>query len=155
MHSTLGLEIDGMRRQAVRWPALGAVLALAAGALCLHLGPPWPRSAMVAIVALAGLAAWTGWRGGRCVASGRLRVDASGRAHWLASTAGSEHDRIVPLEPWRWRLGAEEIWLLARDPQRRRIELRMGRADCDDNQWRALRRWLVWAGREALPRVHT
>ena len=147
MHSTLGFEIAGMRRQAARWPGLGAVLALAAGGLCLHLGPPWPGAALAAILALAALAAWTGWRSGRCVESGRLRVDPSGQAHWVAASAADVPDRVAALAPWRWQLGSGEIWLLARDDRGRRLELRLDRRDCGDGQWRSLRRWLVWMGR--------
>lgn len=143
-HSTLGFEIEGIRRQAARWPVLGAVLALAAGGLCVYQGPAWPETALAGALAVAALAAWTGWRSGRCRESGRLRVASSGRAHWLARGFG--HDG-VPVEPWRWRLGTGEIWLLARDEGGRRLELRLDRTACDECQWRALRRWLVWAGR--------
>jgi hypothetical protein len=133
-----------------------------AGVLCVALGPPWPASALVVVLGAAALAAWTGWRSGRLVEAGRLRVDAAGRASWLAASAGANPGRSLddprrasPIEPWQWQLGADEVWVLARDAHGARLALRMGRPDCDEHQWRALRRWLVWLGRSGPERART
>lgn len=152
MHSTLGFEIDRVRRQGARWPGSGAALALSAAALCVLLDPPLPGQVLALLVAIASLAAWAGWRSGRCRDTGRLLVDPAGEARWLAARSAAA---AVPLVPRQWQLGSGEVWLLARDGEGARLHLRMGRCDCDEGQWRALRRWLVWSGRGAPKAVRT
>lgn len=146
MHSTLGLDIGSVRRQRVRWPGLGAVLALAAAGLLIALDPPLSIPMLGLLVSAACLAAWAGWRAGAASESGRLLVDAAGNAGWLGFPA-SRRARAVPIVPRQWQLGTSEIWLLVEDGQGSRLHLRLGRSGCDEHQWRALRRWLVWSGR--------
>lgn len=143
MHSALGLDIGSVRRQRVRWPGLGAALALGAAALLVMLDPPLPVPTLGLLVSAACLAAWAGWRAGATSESGRLLVDAAGNASW----ASPWRARAVPVVPRQWQLGGSEIWLLAEDGQGGRLHLRLGRSSCDEHQWRAVRRWLVWAGR--------
>src|SRR5690606_32155924 len=84
MHSTLGLDIGAVRRQRARWPGLGGLLALAAAGFCLVLAPPVSAPLLGLIVSAAGFAAWAGWRAGVATESGRLIVDPSGNAGWIA-----------------------------------------------------------------------
>ena len=154
MHSTLGFSIEGVRRQRARWPRLGAILALAAGALCILLDPALSELVLAALVAVAAGSAWTGWRSGARRQSGCLRVDAAGGAHWHPAGAGMDAAAPLVLAPRRWQLGADEIWLLAHGLDGQRLHLRMGRRDCDEARWRALRRWLVWSGRAGPKAVH-
>jgi hypothetical protein len=146
LHSALGFEIGPVRRQKARWPGLGGLLALAAGALCVILQPPLPAPVLAMVLLAAGVAAWAGWRSGRSSASGRLLVDPAGNAGWVAESA-SDRAAAVPIVPRRWQLGSDEIWLLAEDGRGARLHLRLSRPACDECQWRALRRWLVWSAR--------
>ncbi|MFA7503749.1 MAG: hypothetical protein WCZ28_03530 [Burkholderiaceae bacterium] len=146
MPSTLAFDIGPVRRQRARWPGVGAVLGLSAAGLCILLDPPLPASVLGLLVVLAVLLAWAGWRSGRPSGSGRLLVDPAGNAAWLAAPGG-DPARAVALVPRRWQLGAAEIWLLAEDRRGLALHLRLGRRDCDERQWRAMCRWLVWTGR--------
>lgn len=146
MYSTLGLDIGPVRRQRVRWPGFGGLLALAAAALLILLDPPLSTPLLGLLVAAAAVAAWAGWRAGAATESGRLLVDPAGSAAWLADP-GEDPARAVPIVARQWQAGTNEIWLLAEDRQRGRMHLRLDRSSCDERQWRAVRRWLVWSGR--------
>lgn len=146
MASTLAFEIAQVRRQRVRWPAAGFVLAAAVISGCVLAGPVLAPATQALLFGAAMLVAGSGWQAGRCRECGTLMVDSGGLAHWLPA-GQQDREQASPLLLQRWQLGMDEIWICAKGPNGARIELRIHRPLCDDHHWRALRRWLVWVAR--------
>jgi hypothetical protein len=137
------LEIDSnraggrLRRFAAGLGALG-VLVFAAGLLNADL---WGWAVTILVMGLA-LIAWFGLRPGAPGPVGLLTVDAVGLVQWA-----DQRGLTVSARASSWRRGSSLIWLQLQDQSGHSLDLLIGRAQCSDEQWSALSRWLLWMER--------